>query len=55
VQSHFKTRLLQEYTFELQEYQCWLRNVSGLIGGVFVELCEQLTAPPHGNKIELIS
>jgi hypothetical protein len=22
VQSHFKTRLLQEYTFELQEYQC---------------------------------
>jgi hypothetical protein len=55
VQSHFKTRLLQEYSFEPPEYQRRLMNVSGLIGLVFVELYEQLTAPPRGNKIELIS
>jgi hypothetical protein len=55
VESHFKTRLLPEYTFEPPEYQRRLRNVSGLIGIVFIETYDQLTAPPRGTRIELIS
>ena len=56
VQTHFRTRLLlQEYSFDPPDQQRKLRNVSGLIGEVFLEAYEQLTAPLSGKKIELIS
>jgi len=54
VRSHFRTRLLTDYSFEPPERQRLLRNISGLIGEVFVDVYEQLTAPPRGKKILLI-
>lgn len=54
VRTHFRTRLLTEYSFETIERQRRLRNISGLIGEVFVEVYEQLTTPPSGKKIILI-
>jgi vacuolar-type H+-ATPase subunit E/Vma4 len=44
-----------EYSFENQDRQCRLRNISRLIGEVFVEVYDQLTAPPRGKKILLIN
>jgi hypothetical protein len=55
VKRHFRQRLLEEYSLETPERQRQLRNTSGLIGEVFIELYEQLTAPPRGKKILLIS
>lgn len=55
VQSHFGTRLMKEYTFESTERQNQLKNLSGSIGDVFLEVFEQLTAPPTGKKILLIN
>jgi hypothetical protein len=55
VKSHFYHRLLVEYTFESTDRKNELRNLSGSIGHVFLELFEQLVAPPKGKKILLIN
>ena len=55
VQSHFRQRILTQDSFVTPERKRRLRNISGLIGEVFLEVYEQLTAPPRGKKILLIS